>query len=305
MRCLSLAGTLAESGWVCAFACSKETPDTVPALRRSGYAVSGPDDDIAGADLLVVDHYGLDRTYELSARGKVKTIMVIDDLADRVHDCDILVDYSLGRRAEDYNDLVPRGCRVLAGPDYALLRPQFAAQRPAAQERRKARAGNLGRILVFLSGTDPGGTIFKVLHEIDRLPADILIDAVTAQKHATGLSFSPRVKIHRDVQDMAALMREADLSVGAGGTASYERCCLGLPALVVRLAGNQEQNIRELAKTGAAEEIHDLAALASRIMALRESPRILLKMSEAAFAVCDGQGAKRLVSALESAMKTP
>ncbi|MFO1188953.1 MAG: UDP-2,4-diacetamido-2,4,6-trideoxy-beta-L-altropyranose hydrolase, partial [Alphaproteobacteria bacterium] len=170
MRCLALAQALTDRGIPCLFAVNPEAPETVPALRSSGHEirfVDGPLADQArqlaaivpevsqrGRLLLVVDHYQWRAEIEWLCRAWANRILVIDDLADRPHDCDIVVDSALGRSPSDYVQLVPPGAQMLLGPAYAPLRPEFAALRAKALARRGA--GGLGRILVTMGLTDPG-----------------------------------------------------------------------------------------------------------------------------------------------------
>lgn len=128
MRCLTLAGALSDAGWTCAFAARPGAADAVPALARSGYDVvtlDGAEADEPGVlarrwpegpDWLVVDHYGLGADFETSCRPWARNIMVLDDLADRTHDCEVLLDQNLGRENGAYSALVPEGCGVLLGP---------------------------------------------------------------------------------------------------------------------------------------------------------------------------------------------
>lgn len=144
MRCLTLAAALQGAGWRCAFACNPEAAQTVKALGEAGLPVA-PAEGLAaawpdGCDLLVVDHYGLDAGWEAAQRPWARRVLAIDDLADRPHDCDLLLDGNLGRQAVDYAGRVPAGCTLLVGARYALLRgsSRRRARRPSgvAHDRR-------------------------------------------------------------------------------------------------------------------------------------------------------------------------
>ena len=168
MRCLALADALVERGWRCVFAVSTETTATVPHLKRAQHDIhilsAAEEGDPAallsaateGCQLLVIDHYRLGAHYEAGCRSLTRQILVIDDLADRAHDCDLLLDQNLGRDPLDYDGLVPASARVLTGPEFALLRPEFAAARSAGLARRQPGT-HVRRILVTLGLTDLGG----------------------------------------------------------------------------------------------------------------------------------------------------
>src|SRR5262245_15084994 len=162
MRCLVLAGQLAARGWKCVFATCSETLSVVPALKTSGHAFVAIEDDLPknlagqwrkGADIVVIDHYDLDAKFERECRAWARRVVVIDDLADRPHDADVLIDATLGREESDYRALVPSSCRLLVGSAFALVRPEFARARPASLARDRS---DLTSIFVGFGATDPG-----------------------------------------------------------------------------------------------------------------------------------------------------
>ena len=233
--------------------------------------------------------------------------MAIDDLADRHHDCDLLLDQNLQEPGR-YAGLVPVNCQVLLGPRYALLRPQFAAER----RRLRPREGKAARLLVFFGGADAGAETLKALEAIrliDRpgLTVDIVIGqtnphraTIEAACHAL-----PGFTFHCQVGNMASLMADADLFIGAGGTSSWERCCIGLPALVIATADNQIAQSLTLANAGA----HRYAGRASsvttehlvnEISSLMSQQDLLQHMSIQGMNLVDGLGTERTGSEMYS-----
>jgi len=211
--------------------------------------------DSARTDWLIVDHYGLDRSWESAMRPFVRRIMVIDDLADRPHDCDVLLDQNYYKNLEHrYEGLVPEHCLKLLGPTYALLRPEFFE----ARRHLRQRDGLVRRILVFLGGGDSQNVTSKVIEAIALTShPEIVLDVVIGSTNphheqiAALCSLRRNARLHIQVENMAALMALADLSIGAGGATTWERCLLGLPTLTVVFAANQEQTTIDLADTGA------------------------------------------------------
>jgi UDP-2,4-diacetamido-2,4,6-trideoxy-beta-L-altropyranose hydrolase len=203
-------------------------------------------------DWLVVDHYGLDESWEKGLKGHVDKIFVIDDLANRPHDCDVLLNQNLLDDLENtYKELVPQQCRKLLGPRFALLRPEFRR----ARETLRGRDGIIRRILVFFGGVDPTGETEKALEALEMLRRpDIAVDVVVGSNNPNGQKIEAicrgmnNVTFHQQISNMAELMAAADLAIGAGGTASWERCCLGLPAVVTIIADNQAESTRKLAQ---------------------------------------------------------
>jgi UDP-2,4-diacetamido-2,4,6-trideoxy-beta-L-altropyranose hydrolase len=314
MRCLALADALSARGWRCAFACSEETLSVIPSLAASPHETNGPDNMASawpeGCSLLVVDHYGLDETFESACRPWAKRILVIDDLADRNHDCDILLDQTFGRAPEDYDGLVPGACLILSGSRYALLRPQFARARRRALSRRTGTTAE--RVLVSMGGGDPDNVTSLVLKGLENSGIEARVDVVmgTAAPYLNDVrvqaaAMEPPAQVRVDVNDMASLMADTDLAIGAAGTTSWERCCLGLPSIVMVIADNQRLISEKLQQAGAAWVLGrfpavDAKAIATAVSSLCADADSLLCMSNAAADVCDGQGARRVREILEN-----
>jgi len=318
VRCLTLADALSEAGWRCAFACRPGTVEAVPSLTSADHFLLELDGAEAaepqilarrwphGVELLVVDHYGLDAAFTRACRPWARRILVVDDLAERRHDCEILLDQTLGRSEGDYRHLVPGSCRLLLGPQYALLRPQFAAARREALARRAA-AKPVRRILVSFGGTDPSDATSLALRALAESRLDVEVDVVLgrAAAHLAAVSalaarLPQRTAVHVGVADMAALMRDGDLAIAAAGTSAWERCCLGLASIVIPVAGNQQANAAALTAAGAARVLPgtaavDPAAIARALERLSEDGDARAAMSAAAAGACDGLGARRLV----------
>lgn len=322
MRCLTLARALTAQGRRCAFASTPASAQTVPSLAREDLRLieggNGEEPETLrrlwpeGTDWLVVDHYERDRTFESRCRGWAHRILAIDDLADRVHDCDILVDQTLGRRADDYAGLVPEGCRLLTGAGYALLRPEFAAIRERSLSQRGERTG-LGRVLVNLGATDAENYSLDVLRAIQESGISVAVDLVlgAAAPHTDTLQgiiaeMPQKVRLHVGVEDMASLMAAADLAIGAAGTATWERCCLGLPSLVMVIAENQRRIAEAVVAAGAARLIPGprpelTGQIKAALQDLCDDSAALKDLSQDAAQVCDGLGVQRIERSLDAA----
>lgn len=250
-------------------------------------------------DWLVVDHYGLDMVWERMLRPHVKSIMVIDDLANREHDCDLLLDQNLqSDMSMRYNGLTPAHAILLLGPQFALLRPEFQKAKLNIRERD----GLVRRILVFFGGVDGTQQTEKVLATIRQLrQPEIKWDIVVGEQN-------PRAKViellcdelvntnfHSQIANMAELMASADLAVGAGGGASWERCALGLPTILISTADNQLKTADALEQIGAAMNLGKsgdvtVKMLTEIIRHMLRSPERLRCMSRNAFNVSGGTG---------------
>ena len=203
---------------------------------------------------LVVDSYALDEVWERIVRPLVGEIFVIDDLANRKHDCDILLDQNFYRVMQHrYDGLVPPSCKLLLGPSHALLREEFYA----AKKKLSQRDGHLRRILVFYGGSDVTHETEKavraLLHlSLSAVDVDVIIGGSNAHRMQIEKLCAPYDFLHTycAVSNMAEFMSNADLCLGAGGTTTWERCFLGLPAIVTAIAENQLAVCRDCADAG-------------------------------------------------------
>lgn len=324
MRCLTLADALRARGAECLFICQERPGHMMDLIEGRGYpAYRLP---VLGADSpadarqtipilselrpewLVVDHYSLDSGWEDDVRPQCRSLFVIDDLV-RAHRCDLLLDQTFGRSTETYRTKVPADCAVLAGSEYALLRPEFAELRDRSLKRRSAPG--LRTVLVSMGGVDQFNITSVVLDALGvaPLPSGCSLKVVMGRRapwlnevrrQAREMPWSTRVFV--DVTDMASLMAEADFAIGAGGSTSWERCCLGLPSFVVVTADNQREAAAALHRAGAAYVVTDAAKIAPALLAaIGEQVRdadSALRVSTAASAVTDGYGTQRVLSHL-------
>ncbi|MBK7901037.1 MAG: UDP-2,4-diacetamido-2,4,6-trideoxy-beta-L-altropyranose hydrolase [Betaproteobacteria bacterium] len=330
-RCQSLADALAQRGAQVRFVCRHLPEGVADRWQAAGYAVdlidgSGQPDELehsawlGGAqssdaartcaalaefapDWLIVDHYALDARWERALRRLAPRIMVIDDLADRTHDCDLLLDQNLyGNMEARYEQLVSAATHLLLGPRYALLRPEFAAARGRRHD------GAVRRVLVFFGGFDVANQTGRVIALLQHaVPPQVAVDVVIGSAHPHRASIeaaSTQCGYHCHVQTnrMAELMADADLAIGAGGTAVWERCCAGLPALVWPVAENQRIQIASAADAGLLHAplrvCDDDEALVRQIVALCDSPGLLRNLAAAGAAAVDGSGVTRVCRAL-------
>ena len=191
---------------------------------------------------LIIDSYAIDKSWEMEVRPYVHRIVVIDDLANRMHDCDILLDQNFYLNKEHrYKDLVPSDCHCFLGPQYALLREEFYT----LQKTLRVRTGALENILVFYGGNDLTDETSKALSAIVQSKLQARVNVIVGHSNPRrekirrfceahiGMSY------HCQIDNIATYMCLADVSFGAGGTTTWERCFLGLPTLVTAVADNQ------------------------------------------------------------------
>ena len=340
MRCLTLADALRQIGAECHFLCRQHPGHLIELVRGKGYTVhvlpySEPEDSmdrsvVAHAswlggtqkqdaqvcqpilqalkpDWLIVDHYALDIRWEESLRSFCRWLMVIDDMADRSHQCDLLLDQNLGRKPTDYAGLVPKESTLLVGPQYALLRPEFAALREYSLERRKQP--KLQNLLITMGGVDQPNATGKVLEALRQsgLSNDIRIDVVMGAKapwleevKGVAKSMPWPTEVLVNVTDMAQRMADCDLAIGAAGGTSWERCCLGVPTIIVILADNQWSGGQALQDAHAACLLGDVSAIPQLPVTLKRfGQQVELKhLSYMSARMTDGLGVARVLSSL-------
>lgn len=210
---------------------------------------------------LVVDSYAIDIEWERQLRPYTEEIFVIDDLANRKHDCDILLDQNLSENMNHkYDELVPRECKIFIGPKYVLLRDEFIE----ARKRLKKRDGNINNILVFYGGSDFTNETIKALVALSELVdynykfnIDVIVGGSNPNKEEIESYCKNKKYIHYycQVNNMAEFMLKADLFIGAGGSTTYERCYLRLPSIVTSIAENQTESSEYFGRIGIFEYI--------------------------------------------------
>lgn len=250
---------------------------------------------------LLVDHYGIDHIWEDKVRIYVKKIIAIDDLANRKHNCDVLIDQNFYKNmAKRYKKLVPKSCLQLLGPKFALLRPEFKNARKKLKRKFK-----LQRILISFGGSDPTNQTSKVLRAIRLFGSRYQVDVVAGNSnpHKNSIkrlcSSVPSASFHYHVNDIAKIMAEVDLAIGGGGSMTWERCCLGLPTIVAILSENQRLLTEEVDRIGCVVNLGQASSLSTEDYAIaikRITPKILQKMSKRCLCLVDSNGTRRVTS---------
>lgn len=259
-------------------------------------------------DWLIVDHYALDSRWESTIGEIIDKVMVIDDLANRDHDSDIVLDQNLFENMVDrYRGLVPDKCQLLLGPEFALVRPEFLAARGSLRKRN----GNINRILLFYGGSDPTNETMKALEGLEGLSGSVLlVDVVVGNANQRNESIreycigKPNINYHYNIDYMAMLMADADLFVGSGGTSTWERCCLGLPSVVIAIAKNQENISLNAHQHGigiylGTSDMVDVDHIVAEVARLRKRPDLVKEMSGRCIKMVDGRGASKVANQMK------
>ena len=264
-------------------------------------------------DWLIVDHYALNWRWQSALRPFVGKIMVIDDLADRRHDCDVILDSVCGRQINDYRRLSPTGCQFLLGTKFALLRTEFSEWRNVALQKRQ-RTNKVRRFLITMGGVDMQNLTGTVLDQFIKinLPLDAEVNVVVG----TGYSHVEQTKLQIKnmptkstleigVDDMARKITEADFGIGAFGISTWERCCLGLPSVNIVTEKNQRQNAGALKKENIGKVLCSESLDKELVPAINQVMESLQFYQQSVYRgsqLVDGDGVARVADCLENIM---
>lgn len=340
MRCLTLAGAVAVRGGCCVFVMRDHTGHLetlvhahrhqvhlLPAgngqitssLSHAGWLGIGWAEDaeqthaaLAGEaiDMIVVDNDALDANFEWQLAPLVGPIMVIDDLADRPHDCELLLDQNFGADPRDYEGLLPESARRLIVPSYALLQADFVKVRTSAVAARITRSAD--EILIAVSGVDNDNVSTCLLGHLNEmaLPEQACINVVLGQtaphvaavkERAAEMSWPSWVLI--GVKSMSVLIASTDSCIGAAVGMAWERCASGLPTAILILADRQIAAAKALSDVGAVKFAGDVRirggeAELKRAVTYLLTPEHRRAVGVRAADICDGPGAERVVDSI-------
>ena len=259
--------------------------------------------------LLILDSYILSQEWENRVKPYVKRLIVIDDLMDRKHSCDLIIDQNLHTQMNSlYTKSVPKNCVKLLGPDYAILRNQFIAQRKYA----KIRSLPIKNILVSFGGTDNENHTLHALTSLKKLNSDVNVNVVTGTanigkkiiKNFCKKNFN--YNYFEQVENMVKLMQVADLCIGSSGTTTWERCCVGLPAIAIVTSNDQKDIASAVSKNKCIINLGKIKKSDNvnyvRLMKNLKNSE-LQNMSRNCMKLVDGKGAARISKYIFSMMK--
>ena len=333
MRCLTLAIELKKKANV-QFICRKRKGSLVQKIKSKGFTVFELDEVVLKKDIydslivdwlgttqeqdiqdcipilrkikpdwLIVDHYGVDKYWEDNLKKYYKKLLVIDDLANREHNCDLLLDQNFYQdKKVRYERLNLKKCKMLLGPSYALLRKEFLSTPSNLRDK------GLNKILVYFGGSDIKNNTLKALQAIKlckqaNLSVDVVIGPDSPYKRDV-LNFSLSMKntvCFEFVENMAKMMSDSDLFIGSAGTTTWERCCMGLPSIVIGIAENQIRPMEAMEWAGmtfflGSEESVNSTDISRALDDIIETPSVLLEMCKKNLELVDGHGASRCAS---------
>ena len=312
-----LGGVVTSRGFISHLMTVRTERPPGAALRHEGWVGAHWEEDVTESieviqgspDWIVVDHYGLDAGWETEARKTGARILAIDDLANRPHKCDLLLDQNL-LPADRYDRLLPAACPIMLGPFFALLQPDYEALRATITPRQ----GLPRRMMIFIGGADSRHLLLRSLQALSSLNCNIAIDAVvgsgpTPLAVVEAVARLPHATLHTGLPSLAPLMAAADVALGAGGASSWERLCMGLPSLVVTIAQNQRPIAAALEARGLARWLGDQDQLTDARLqeAIGEmlSTDLDSEWSRRCMELVDGRGTSRVADVMAASSTMP
>jgi len=237
MRCLVLADALMQQGANCIFATIDETLGVVPEIKRRGYQTILPECLAeSNPDFVVVDHYHLNNHFFSTLKQMNVPSMMIDDIHEKdFYPCDLLLVNNLSYHESHYRDLVPKGCRIFSGAEFILINRNFSK----FSNNRQTIKTPADTLFLFFGGTDPAQLTLRILKIIDQYKISVpTIEVVIGEGNRGGEKIKAlcqllKANLHVQVANMAEIMARADLAIGCGGTAIWERLSLGIPTLEI------------------------------------------------------------------------
>lgn len=255
--------------------------------------------------LMIVDHYGLDARWEHRVAQYSRAVMVIDDLANRNHEANLLLDQTAGRKVWEYEGLVNPNCSIKCGVSYVLLRREFDQWRSTSLERKRNGIENL---MISFGGSDKHQftlRAFQVLNQLISLrnaSVTILLGPSFRgedQVHSLISQSSMKCTVSKNSNNVAQMLSSCDLVIGAAGTSAWERCYLGVPSVMVAVAENQERSAGEISASGAAiildGGIFFERDLAENLSNIYKSKNILHKLSQKSSSFVSQNGIEMIV----------
>lgn len=336
MRCLVLANSLSKAGHQISFICRNHEGDISKSLIKSKFklnlldnnnlepsydntnswlGVSQEQDALqtinylkdSVCDWLIVDHYCIDKLWQKRLRKYTNKILVIDDLANRAHDCDILVDsnYVKGYKTR-YQDILNKSCLELLGPNYCFIAEEFKNHKL----RSPKRTGEVKKVLIYFGGVDQFNLTRKCIeafstNKLENIKLEVVVGAMNKdyENLKSIASKKKSIILHRSLPTLSKLMSSVDLSIGAGGVTTWERLFLGLPSIIIAIADNQIAGAEELSKNKFVSYLgfhSELSAknLRDSICKKIEKPNDLLNESHVGQILVDGNGISRILGNL-------
>ncbi|MEZ9645222.1 UDP-2,4-diacetamido-2,4,6-trideoxy-beta-L-altropyranose hydrolase [Vibrio sp. 10N.261.52.C2] len=265
---------------------------------------------IGEIEWLIVDHYQIDKKWETELSEIVEKVLIIDDLADRKHSCDILLDQTYGIDKKRYNTLVSNDCSILVGTEYALLDKRYSFKANYISQLRDKRLIR-EKIFISLGASDQlnySDLVLQQALDIDEVEHIYLVIGA-ANPHRKYLvnkySGCPKVSLlyNLTAEEMIQSMLSCDIAIGAGGTSAWERCACGLPGLMIVMADNQLEIAKQLSTTGAiriCNEKNIASELNELLIKFRDEQKSYMDSVTSCLNICDGKGTARVLSVMEA-----
>jgi spore coat polysaccharide biosynthesis predicted glycosyltransferase SpsG len=249
----------------------------------------------SGAQCVVVDGYGFESGPSCLRRAGLRVAVIDDDGRWPLYDCDVLINHNVLAEEMTYRALPET--QLLLGPSYALLRREFRL-RPRPERTTKP----VTRVLASFGGDDAARLGERVAKLV---PAALPGCEVTVSRGFTsrGEQRADSSVRHHVGANLVEVMAAVDLAIVTASSICWELAYMGVPAITVTVASNQERVARSLHARGLTESLgwhHQVSdeAIVSAVSRLAADTSRRAAMIERGRALVDGQGAARVCAVL-------
>ena len=325
IRCLALAEELSYRGFRTIFCTKDFDSGLIMKIKSEGFDLSVIPANLSleedrkhftsiakrnNADIAITDNYYFTNGYLKHLKDNFKVVVSIDDVADTFFYSDILINQNINAIPEKYNGKTENGTKLLLGPAYALLRPEFKKYHDKSREFDSVK-----NILVTLGGSDQENQTLKALRALEKIEGDLSITIVlgVSNRNKEGIrkyvnKIKKDIKLLENVSNMAELMCEADIAIGAGGSTSWEFCCIGVPIIIIFLAENQKSIAEGLCVRGISVNLGNYRYVSENdiktaVEELINNPYKRKVMSQKGKEIVDGKGAERVTEEIISLLR--
>ncbi len=325
-RCLSLAAGLKEFGWTVSFISKKLHGSRLDLITERGFLIHSFDSITIEEDrqstieilqrhfkhvkILIVDSYHIDFSWEEQVRSFVDKILVIDDAANRPHYCDYLLDQNPGAQEQDYIHLVPSNTKLMLGPHYALLDKHYFSKRISLEGSDVSNCTDVTDVFICFGGSDPKAMTQKILDIVSACPLELTYHVVIGKSniyrnHLIEQHYPKNIKLYDQVDNLSDIMSLCQIAIGSGGVTALERCCLGIPSIIMITAENQVRQVDSIVHSSAASFL-DLNSdnftlnLIELLNSYTTNQELFVAHKNRARSLCDGAGIYRVITQLFS-----
>ncbi len=210
-------------------------------------------------DQVVIDHYGIDATYEKGLKDATGVqILSLDDTYEE-HYCDILLNHNISAEPSMYKGLLPDHCELRCGEEYTLLREEF-------YQEQEIRRDKIYDVFLGMGGADTANLNIEILKI---LPQNLNVSVVTTESNKNLKALEayakrkPNINLFVNSNDLAKIINQSKLAIVTPSVIVNEVCFMNIPFIAIKAAENQQELYHYLIRNAylALEEFNEMRLL--------------------------------------------